>query len=225
MGYDQNTLAQVSVLNVTPNGSEGAIWMAGSGPAADKNGNIYLLDANGVFDTALDAHGFPNQGDFGNAFLKISTSNKQLAVADYFEMSNQAAENGADQDLGSGGALVLPDLNDSTGKARHLAVGAGKDGNIYLVDRDAMGGFNPNSNNIYQQVSGAIAGVFSTPAYFNNTLYYGAAGGPGQSLCHQPGSAGDNSQFTHQPQVPVSGSHAEHLCQRHQHRDPMGGRK
>jgi len=176
MGYDQNTLAQVSVLNVTPNGSGGAIWMAGCGPAADSSGNIYLLDANGVFDTALDAHGFPNKGDFGNAFLKISTNNKQLAVADYFQMFNQAAENAADQDLGSGGALVLPDLNDSTGKARHLAVGAGKDGNIYLVDRDAMGGFNPNSNNIYQQVSKAIAGVFSMPAYFNNTLYYGAVG-------------------------------------------------
>lgn len=173
IGYDQNTLAQASVLNVTPNGSGGAIWMAGSGPAADASGDIYLLDANGVFDPTLDARGFPNQGDFGNAFLKISTSNKQLAVADYFEMFNQAAENAADQDLGSGGALVLPDLNDSTGKPRHLAVGAGKDGNIYVVDRDAMGGFNPNSNNIYQQVSGAIAGVFSMPAYFNNTLYYG----------------------------------------------------
>lgn len=176
IGYDENTLAQVSVLNVTPNGSEGAIWMSGSGPAADASGNIYLLDANGVFDTTLDAHGFPNQGDFGNAFLKISTSNKQLAVADYFEMFNQAAENGSDADLGSGGAVVLPDFNDSTGKARHLAVGAGKDGNIYLVDRDAMGGFNPKSNNIYQQVSGAIAGVFSMPAYFNNVLYYGAVG-------------------------------------------------
>jgi PQQ enzyme-like repeat protein len=174
IGYDQSTLAQVSVLNVTPNGSEGAIWMAGSGPASDTSGNIYLLDANGVFDTSLDARGFPIQGDFGNAFLKISTSDKQLAVADYFEMFNQSAENDADQDLGSGGALVLPDLNDSTGKARHLAVGAGKDGNIYLVDRDGMGGFNPKSNNIYQQVSGAIAGVFSMPAYFNNTLYYGA---------------------------------------------------
>ncbi len=175
IGYDQNTLAQVSVLNVTPNGSEGAIWMAGSGPAEDANGNIYLLDANGVFDTSLDARGFPSQGDFGNAFLKISTSNKQLAVADYFEMFNQAAENDADQDLGSGGALVLPDLTDSTGKARHLVVGAGKDENIYLVDRDAMGGFNPNSNNIYQQVSKAFSGgVFSMPAYFNNTLYYGA---------------------------------------------------
>jgi outer membrane protein assembly factor BamB len=177
MGYDQNTLAQISVLNVTPNGSEGAIWMAGSAPAADASGNIYLLDANGVFDPTLNPSGFPSQGDFGNAFLKISTSNKQLAVADYFEMFNQVAENGADQDLGSGGALVLPDLDDSTGKARHLAVGAGKDGNIYVVDRDGMGGFNPTSNNIYQQVSRALSGaVFSMPAYFNGALYYGAVG-------------------------------------------------
>jgi outer membrane protein assembly factor BamB len=178
MGYDQKTLAQVSVLNLTPNGSEGAVWMAGAGPAADASGNIYLLDANGDFDTKLDARGFPGQGDFGNAFLKISTSNRQLAVADYFEMFNQAAENRADQDLGSGGALVLPDMNDSTGKVRHLAVGAGKDRNIYVVDRDAMGGFNPTSNNIYQQVSGAFPGrgVFSMPAYFNNTVYYGSVG-------------------------------------------------
>ncbi|HLW86927.1 MAG TPA: hypothetical protein VKR57_00465 [Terriglobales bacterium] len=178
MGYDQKTLAQVSVLNVTPNGSEGAIWMAGAGPAADANGNIYLLDANGDFDTRLDARGFPSQGDFGNAFLKISTNNRRLAVADYFEMFNQAAENRADQDLGSGGALVLPDLKDSTGKERHLAVGAGKDRNIYVVDRDAMGGFNPTSNNIYQQISGAFPGraVYSMAAYFNNTLYYGSVG-------------------------------------------------
>jgi PQQ enzyme repeat len=176
IGYDQKTLAQVSVLNVTPNGSEGAIWMAGAGPAADNSGNIYLLDANGVFDTKLDARGFPSQGDFGNAFLKISTSNHQLAVADYFEMFNQAPENRADQDLGSGGALVLPDLRDNAGKVRHLAVGAGKDRNIYVVDRDALGGFNPTSNNIYQQVSAAFPGrgVYSMPAYFNNTLYYGS---------------------------------------------------
>src|SRR5580700_1222602 len=73
ISYDESTLAQVSVLNVTPNGSEGAIWMAGSGPAADTSGNIYLLDANGDFDTQLDARGFPSRGDFGNAFLKIST--------------------------------------------------------------------------------------------------------------------------------------------------------
>jgi len=177
MAYDEKALTQLSALNVTPNASEGAIWMAGDGPAADPSGNIYVLDANGAFDSSLDSHGFPSQGDFGNAFLKISTTSQRLAVADYFEMFNQLSENNADQDLGSGGALVLPDMTDSGGKVRHLAVGAGKDGNIYLVDRDAMGGFNPNSNNIYQQVPGALSGgVFSTPAYFNNTLYYGAVG-------------------------------------------------
>jgi hypothetical protein len=177
MGFDQSTLAQVSVLNVTPNGNEGSVWMSGAGLAADTSGNIFLLDANGTFDTTLDANGFPSQGDYGNAFLKISSANRQLAVADYFEMSNQGAENGSDEDLGSGGALVLPDLQDSSNQTRHLAVGAGKDANIYVVDRDAMGKFNPNTNNIYQEIQGALSsGVFSMPAYFNNAVYYGAVG-------------------------------------------------
>src|SRR5580692_6519458 len=114
MGFDQSTLAQVSVLNVTPNGNAGSVWMSGAGPAADTSGNIFLLDANGTFDTTLDANGFPSQGDYGNAFLKISSANRQLSVADYFEMSNQGAENGSDEDLGSGGALVLPDLTNSS---------------------------------------------------------------------------------------------------------------
>jgi hypothetical protein len=59
MGYSESTLAQTSVLNVTPNGNEGAIWMAGAGLAADSSGNIYFLDANGDFDTNLNASGFP----------------------------------------------------------------------------------------------------------------------------------------------------------------------
>jgi outer membrane protein assembly factor BamB len=177
MGYDENTLAQVTVLNVTPNGNEGSFWMSGTAPAADANGNIFALDANGTFDATLNAQGFPSQGDFGNAFLKIATNNRQLAVADYFEMFNQAAENSTDGDLGSGGALVLPDLTDGSGQTRHLAVGAGKDANIYVVDRDAMGKFNSGANHIYQEIQGALAGaVFSMPAFFNNTVYYGAVG-------------------------------------------------
>ncbi|HYL10632.1 MAG TPA: hypothetical protein VEU31_07835 [Candidatus Acidoferrales bacterium] len=179
IGYDQNTLAQVNVLNVTPNGSEGSFWNSGAGPAADPGGNIFALQANGTFDVTMDANGFPSLGDFGNSFLKISTTNRQLAVADYFAMSNTVMESSIDQDLGSGGALVLPDMTDSTGKTRHLAVGAGKDANIYLVDRDNMGKFNAtNSNgNAYQVVSGALGGeVFSAPALFNGVLYYGAVG-------------------------------------------------
>ena len=176
MGYNQTTLAQTSVLNLVPNGSEGAIWMADTGPAADSSGNIYLLDANGDFGTTLNASGFPSNGNYGNAFLKISSS-AGLAVADYFEMQNQQQENDSDADLGSGGALVLPDLTDGSGNVRHLAVGAGKDGHIYVVNRDAMGKFNASSNNIYQELSGVLGGgIFSMPAYFNGTLYYGAVG-------------------------------------------------
>ena len=174
MGYNANTLAQTSVLNVVPNGSEGALWMAGAGLAGDTSGNIYFLDANGDFDTNLNGGGFPSNGNFGNAFLKLSTSSG-LAVADYFEMDNQQQENLNDVDLGSGGAMLLPDLNDGAGHTMHLAVGAGKDSNIYVVNRELMGKFSPTINNIYQELAGALPnGVWSMPAYFNNTVYYGA---------------------------------------------------
>ena len=176
MAYNPTTLAQTSVLNVVPNGSEGAIWMANTGPSADSAGNIYLLDANGDFGTSMNGSGFPSNGNFGNAFLKISTSGG-LAVADYFEMHDQQQENASDLDLGSGGALVLPDLTDGSGNVRHLAVGAGKDGHIYVVNRDAMGKFNTSTNNVYQDLSGVLGnGIFGMPAYFNGTLYYGAVG-------------------------------------------------
>lgn len=175
MAYSESTLQQTSVLNLTPNGSEGSIWMAGAGLAADSAGNIYFLDANGTFDTTLNGSGFPANGDYGNGFVKVSTTGGQLAVADYFEMANTVAESNADEDLGSGGVVVLPDMKDGSGTVQHLAVGAGKDQNIYVVNRDSMGKFNPaNDNAVYQEIDGEIGGVWSMPAYFNNTLYYGA---------------------------------------------------
>jgi hypothetical protein len=180
IAFSGSTLARTAVLNVGPNGGGGgpAIWMSGGGPAADSAGNIYLLTANGPFETAMDANGFPANQDYGNSFLKISTAGGSLSVADYFTMSNEVAESSADQDLGSGGEMLLPDLTDSSNTVRHLVVGAGKDGNIYVVNRDLMGKFNPSGNSqIWQQLNGAVAsGVFSTPAYFNGTVYYGDVG-------------------------------------------------
>src|SRR6266850_1944689 len=175
IGYSESTLQQASVFNFTPNGSDGSVWMSGAGPAADSLGNIYFLAANGTFDTTLSANGFPVNGDYGNAFIKLSTSGN-LSVADYFTMHNTVAESNVDQDLGSGGALVLPDLTDSLGHTLHLAVGAGKDAIVYIVNRDSMGKFNPTSDNIYQEITsnGLSGGVFAMPAYFNGTLYYGA---------------------------------------------------
>jgi outer membrane protein assembly factor BamB len=175
IAYKAETLQTAGILNLTPNGSEGAIWMTGDGPAADEQGNIHLLTGNGTFDTRLDRNDFPLLGDFGNAFVKISWNGDQLAVADYFTMCNTVAESKRDEDLGSGGILLLPDVTDSTGKVRHLAVGAGKDQIIYVVDRDSMGKFDHHQNKIYQEIHGALGGgEFAKPAYFNGTLYYGA---------------------------------------------------
>ena len=180
IAYSESTLQQTQLLNLTPNGHEGSIWMSGDGMAADSAGSIYLLDANGTFDTTFDMNGFPTKGDYGNAMVKLSTNGK-LAVTDYFETFNTNTESAEDLDLGSGGELLLPDQTDATGHVFHLIAGAGKDTNIYLADRDNMGKFNPANNpmdsNIYQELPGAMSGlVYSTPAYFNGVLYYAADG-------------------------------------------------
>ena len=177
IGYSESTLAQSAVLDLTPNGHEGALWNSGAGMAADSAGNIYALMANGTFDTTLNQNGFPSQGDYGNAVVKISTANGGLAVTDYFTMTNTVAESNADEDLGSGGALLLPDMADANGVTRHLVVGAGKDQTLYLVDGNNMGKFNPTADNIYQEFPSTLpGGIFSTPAYFNGRLYYGPVG-------------------------------------------------
>jgi len=184
IAFDQSSLAQTAALNVAPGAggsgfaSQGpAIWMSGGGPAADAAGNVYLLTGNGRFETTLNA-GFPGGGDYGNSFLRLSSSAGTLAVADYFTMSNEVAESQSDQDLGSGGGMLLPDMSDSNGTTRHLVVGAGKDGNLYVVDRDSMGKFDPAANHIWQELDGALpGGIWSTPAYANGVVYYGPSGG------------------------------------------------
>jgi outer membrane protein assembly factor BamB len=182
IGYSKSTLKLTSVMNVTPNGSEGSIWMSGAGLASDGK-NIYFLDANGTFETTLDSNGFPIKGDYGNGFVKLSTQKNKLQVADYFNMWNTVQElqppSAKDKDLGSGGALVLPDMKDANNQIWHLAMGSGKDTNIYIVNRDNMGKFNPNNDDaLYQEIDGALpGGVFGMPAYFNGSVYYGPEGG------------------------------------------------
>jgi Immunoglobulin domain len=176
MSFSADTLAQTGVLNLEPNGSEGGIWMSGTAPAADSSGNIYFIVGNGTFDTSLTAGGFPSKGDCGNCFAKISSATP-LQLLDYFTPLNTVSESAADVDFGSGGPLLLPDIIDSTGKTRHLAIGAGKDTNIYIVDRDNMGKFNATQDNIYQLITGQLASrVDSKPSYFNGTVYYCAVG-------------------------------------------------
>jgi outer membrane protein assembly factor BamB len=108
--------------------------------------------------------------------MKLSTTSG-LKVADYFAPSDTGQESAEDKDLGSGGAILLPDMKDKNGKTWHLAVGGGKPAELYVVDRDAMGKFDPTKDNVYQAIPFAGPGAFhATPAYFNNAVYIGAVG-------------------------------------------------
>lgn len=177
IGFDENTLAQTKVMNFTPNTGIGSMWNSAAGPAADSDGNIYVTIGNSTFDASptLDTNGFPVNGDYGNGFVKVSTTNATLRIADYFIMYNTADENIQDLDLSSGAPLVIPDQIDSQGHARQLVVTAAKDQAIYLADRTNMGRFNPNNNNaLYQFIPNALpGGIWSMAAYFNGTLYFG----------------------------------------------------
>jgi hypothetical protein len=168
IGYDENTLQLAAAFCVTPNGDQGGIWQSGDGLAADNSGNIFLMSGNGTFDANKGG------GDYGMSYVKLSSSGG-LSAADYFTPYNAALESSEDVDLGSGGPLLLPYQEGAT--YPFLAVGAGKDGNLYLLNRDNMGGYNATSNSqIVQEITKAFGGhsVYSTPAYWQGNLYFWA---------------------------------------------------
>jgi len=164
IAFDAGTLIQTGAIDLVPNNSGGGMWMGGGGPAADASGNIYVISGNGFGDTP------GTNSSYGNSFLRLSTSGG-LQVADYFTPFNTLNEDGRDDDFGSAGPLLLPDLVDANNITRHLAVGAGKDGNLYVVDRDNMGQFNSATNNVYQQFQLTSGENHSSPVFFNNTVY------------------------------------------------------
>ncbi len=170
LGYSVTNLQPFGVYNATPNGGLGGFWMSGCGPAVDAAGNIYAVTGNGTFDANTGG------ADFGDTFVKLTPSGSKLTVTDWFTPFNQASLDASDADLGSGGAMVLPDEVGSAAHP-HLLVGCGKEGKIYLLDRDNLGHFNASSDSqIVQFLAGAVGGTWSTAAYFNKRIYYQGSG-------------------------------------------------
>lgn len=187
LGYRERDLSQVAVFNDNPNGSPASpdlpdgsgngIWQAGLGPACDDNGNIYVASGNGPFDETL-AGGFPANQDYGDSVIKLSTNNG-LSVSGYFTPYNQQAEANNDRDLASGGVVVLPGIVGKNGVTHHLLVATGKDANIYLLNADHLGRFNPSTNKIYQEIPAALgAGSWASCAFFNQSIYCSGYGVP-----------------------------------------------
>jgi hypothetical protein len=169
IGYDAQTLQRVGVFNSTPNGNYGGFWMGGAGLAAAPDGSIFGVTGNGTFDTGASPQ------NFGDSFVKV-TQGAGLALADYFTPFDQSTMEIQDEDLGSGGAMVLPDSVGSIAHP-HLLVGASKLGKIYVLDRDNLGHFNAGNDNqivqsfaLYSNQTGPPH-FFGLPAYFNNRLY------------------------------------------------------
>ncbi len=162
LGYDETTLDQVVVYNTTPNGSEGGIWQSGCGPGVDTNGDLIAITGNGTFETTTP------RTDYGDSYLRLTPGGGTLSVSSFFTPSNQLILDEDDLDLGSGGNLMLPDQTDAPANP-HLMVSAGKQGTLYLVNRDDMGGFNP-TDQVVQELPKAVGGLWSTPAYWRGRV-------------------------------------------------------
>ena len=171
LGYNATNLTQLaSVFDSTPDGGLGGFWSSGGGLTADPLGNFYLLTGNGSFD--ISGSGIASTNDFGMSALKFSTTNGTAKLVDYFAPYDEASQSQGDADLGSGAPIILPDSAGSAGHPHLLSV-AGKNGTIYLVDRDNLGHFNASGDTqIVQALRGAIGANFGTPVYWNNRLYY-----------------------------------------------------
>lgn len=162
MAYDPQTLAQKAVLNVNPDGSEAGIWMSDTGPAADSNGNVYIPTGNGTFDAASGGR------DYGDSILKLALENSSLAIRDYFTPHDQQKLSDADDDLGSSGPLLLPDL---PGPHPHLLLQPSKGGAIYVIDRDQMGKFQPDRDAVVQKIS-MPGGGYGAMSYWNRHVFF-----------------------------------------------------
>lgn len=143
LGYNATNLSQVAAFNVTPTGSQGAVWSGGMGPAADSAGNVYIMTGNGSFD---------GSANFGESMIKL---NSQLVLQDYATPSDWSSLNAGDTDFGSGGPVLLP---------THYIMGTGKDGNLYLADINNMG----HVGHFVQQFAAESGGdtVGSSPVYW-----------------------------------------------------------
>ena len=204
LGYNaSNVQQQVSVFNTTPNGvggADGGIWAGGGAPAIDSaanGGDVYVSTGNGVFD---EGSGMPLENDYGDSILRLApvTGNTvtpnglNLNLTGWFTPYDELNLENGDTDLGSGGVVLLP---DQTSAPTHLLVEIGKEGIVYLIDRDNLGQFQAANNNQIVQSFNA-SGLWGTPAFWQGGLY---TAGAGDNLKLFPFTAGSPGQFTTSP--------------------------
>lgn len=162
IAYDAYSLKAKAVFNDSPDADDGGIWASDTGIAADQDGNVYAATGNGRFDA------YSGGRDYGDTLLKLHLDRSSLAVTDYFTPFNQQHLNVTDNDLGSGGPVLLPDQD---GPVPHLAIVGGKAPMLYVVNRDYLGHFDPDSDKFAVQTIPTNGGIFGAIAYWNENVY------------------------------------------------------
>jgi hypothetical protein len=170
--YDKTTLQQTAIFEATPGAGGGGFWGSGAAPAIDDaNGNIYVMngtdagDQQWIYPTSMTG--------YNDSFLRMDPT--KLSVIDYFAPDDNAFLASSDADLGSGGNVLVP----GSSTYPHELLGGGKDGNIFVINRDSMGGYNNQSNNVLQTVhigTSQFDNLFCTPVYWNGMVYFHSNG-------------------------------------------------
>lgn len=211
LSYDESTLSQVGVFNTSPDYGLTSIWQAGTGIAADENGNLLFETAeSGEYD-----YDVPQGGQtYCNSVVKLAPD---LSVGDYFTPYSVAFLNSNDLDLSSTGIVVLP-VQD--GPYPHEVIAAGKQGFVYVLNGDNLGMYSVNDENVLQEFP-LIPGetdstvkdvLFGAPAYWNNNVYFAPNGSPVLSFPLSGGLLGTPVQSkqqyagSHSPSISANGT-------------------
>jgi hypothetical protein len=187
--YAGGTFTQSAALNAAPNAGEAGIWMSGGAPSVDSNGNMYVITGNGPFDATSN--------DYGDSFLQLKPGTSTLTVSSSFTPTDQADDNLLDRDFGAGGTALV--LNLGTGTPSHVVVGGGKDGTLYVLDGDNLGG--SGDGNAYQVIP-LNGGIFATGAFWNNTLYLAPISEPMMAYTFDPAARKFNTTLAMQSSNP-----------------------
>ena len=177
MAYNESTLQQSAVLDIGPTqNSIPGIWLSGEGPSVDANGNVYVATGEGLFDYNVGGL------DYGDTLMKLQLQSGSFDLLDFFTPYNQTYLTTNDLDLGAGGFILLP---PQPGPYPNLGVIAGKEGTIYLINQDNLGGYSPLADNVVQEVPFDSAGdavIRGGYAYWNQNLYFDALESGGEDL-------------------------------------------
>jgi regulation of enolase protein 1 (concanavalin A-like superfamily) len=159
MGFDAATLARISAIAVTPDVNAGGIWQGGRAPTLDGAGNAYFATGNGTWDGGRN---------FGDSLMKFSVSRAGLALLAYFTPANEQLLDVGDYDLSGSGFTLLPGPPPGTPQTTSLLLGGGKEGVLYLLNGDKLGGKQTGDPQVVQKIFVNGGHVMGGPVFWNS---------------------------------------------------------